>query len=583
MSIDTDTDPIVIIGAGPTGTALAVDLALRDTPSVLIERYEEPQQIPKGQNLTQRTGEHFKFWGITNEIRKATLIPPEYGNEGMVAYGTLLSDHHYDWFKRATVREYYAADNERLPQFETERILRERASQFDCIKMHKGWSYLTHRDSDNELTVELKQTSGIEKKEITASFLVGYDGARSSVRETASITQSSSDTQRRMALLVFHSPQLHEILESRYPGKTIFNALNPAHQGYWQFLGRVDLNANWFFHAPVPNDALLEEYDYRNLLYTAVGTEFSFTLNHNAFWDLRFTHADSYRNGRTFIAGDAAHSHPPYGGYGVNTGFEDARNLSWKLAAFHHGWGTEALLDSYTAERHPVFASTRDDFILGMINNDAKFLSEYSPDIDKQAFTQAWQQRATKGQREVAGFVPHYIGSPLVHSDILTDVGSTVPGAKAIHSHTPVAGSHLSPQCFGKTRIDFDKLSRDFTLLLPNSDKAIASRFQEAAKTLGIPLKCISKDESSEPSNTSAADINSSQEATSSDSILDEPELNEPELDEPKIDEPKTDEPWILVRPDHFIGWVGQPEDRERLLCSDGAARVLALCAAKNT
>ena len=73
------------------------------------------------------------------------------------------------------------------------------------------------------------------------------------------------------------------------------------------------------------------------------------------FWSLRFAVADSYRNGRLFVAGDAAHSHPPYGGYGVNTGFEDARNLGWKLAAELQGWGGEALLESYSAERQPVF------------------------------------------------------------------------------------------------------------------------------------------------------------------------------------------------------------------------------------
>jgi len=552
MSVDTDIDPIVIIGAGPTGTALALDLALRDTPSVLVERYEKLQHIPKGQNLTQRTGEHFKSWGITSEIRQATLIPPEYGNEGMVAYGTLLSEYHYDWFKRATVREFYAADNERLPQFETERILRERASEFDYIKMYKGWTYLSHQESANGVQVTLKRTHGEEIKEITASYIVGCDGARSSVREATSITQSSSDTQRRMALLVFHSPSLHNMLEARYPGKTIFNVLSPEHQGYWQFFGRVDLNANWFFHAPVPNDALIDEFDYEHLLHSAVGAEFDFTLNHKAFWDLRFTHADVYRSGRTFIAGDAAHSHPPYGGYGVNTGFEDARNLSWKLAAQLHGWGTEALLDSYTSERHPVFASTRDDFILAMINSDAKFLSRYSPGTDKQAFTQAWQARATGGQREVAGFVPHYIGSPIVHSYGADKDQPQTPGAKALHLHRPVAGAHLSPRLFANAEVDFDELSNNFTLLLPAELEAIRTKFQEAADAAGIALKCLSKIEFSNPSLVDIKDSNSVIESC------------------------------VLVRPDHFIGWVEQKNDRDFILNSNGAHQILAHCIAKD-
>ena len=150
--------PVIIIGAGPTGTALAIDLALHGTSSILVERHHKPQQVPKGQNLTQRTGEHLRYWGVTDQIAAATLIPREYGNEGLVAYGNLLSEYHYDWFKRGTVREFYAADNERLPQFETERILRERASTFDCITTHYGWSYSDCSQNDEGVTVSIKET-----------------------------------------------------------------------------------------------------------------------------------------------------------------------------------------------------------------------------------------------------------------------------------------------------------------------------------------------------------------------------------------------------------------------------------------
>lgn len=94
MTANTQADtlhPAIIIGAGPTGAGLAIDLALRGVPSVLVERHTKPQQTPKGQNLTQRTGEHFRAWGISNAIRQATQIPPDYGNEGLVACGSLLS------------------------------------------------------------------------------------------------------------------------------------------------------------------------------------------------------------------------------------------------------------------------------------------------------------------------------------------------------------------------------------------------------------------------------------------------------------------------------------------------------------
>tara|TARA_B100000676_G_scaffold294559_1_gene332645 strand:+ start:685 stop:1002 length:318 start_codon:yes stop_codon:yes gene_type:complete len=103
--------------------------------------------------------------------------------------------------------------------------------------------------------------------------------------------------------------------------------------------------------------------------------------------------ADRYGDGRLFIAGDAAHSHPPYGGYGVNTGFEDIVNLGWKLRAMLAGFGGEALLETYTEERHPVFASTRDHFIARMIADDADFVARFDPTRNRAEFEAAWRAR----------------------------------------------------------------------------------------------------------------------------------------------------------------------------------------------
>ena len=163
-------------------------------------------------------------------------------------------------------------------------------------------------------------------------------------------------------------------------GAGCLDLLQAPLQGYWKFFGRVDLGNTWFFHAPVPPGTTADNFDFRAYLHEAVGAEFDVEFEHIGFWDLRFAMADAYRAGRMFIAGDAAHSHPPYGGYGVNAGLEDARNLGWKLAAVLQGWGGEALLDTYDAERRPVFKSTIDDFIAKSIANDRAFLASFSPE-----------------------------------------------------------------------------------------------------------------------------------------------------------------------------------------------------------
>lgn len=485
---------VTIIGAGPVGLGLAIELAQRGTSVILVEKYAQPQRVPKGQNLTQRSGEHFLAWGVSAAIRAATPIPPEYGNEGLVAYGSLLSGYHYDWFKRASVREYYAADNERLPQYETEKVLRNRVAELDNIKLLNGWIFDSFLEENHQIATTIKETSGDSTRLLHSSYLVGCDGARSSVREASGITQTVDQHGRRMALLVFNSKELNELLEKPFPGKTIFNAIHPDLEGYWQFLGRVDLENNWFFHAPVPDNADIDTYDFTALLHQAVGAEFPVTFDYIGFWDLRFTHANTYQAGRVFIAGDAAHSHPPYGGYGVNTGLEDARNLGWKMSAVLHQQQNPKLLDSYTQERHPVFASTRDDFIAKMINNDASFVATYHPDVNKAGFDEAWKKRATGGQAEVQGYVPHYSGSPIVYDNSNPTSKKETPlkpGAAGKHSHKAEAGIHLSPQVLSDGTDIYNLLSKHFTLILIDSTEATHQQFKQAAKDVRLKVSIV--------------------------------------------------------------------------------------------
>ena len=157
-----------------------------------------------------------------------------------------------------------------------------------------------------------------------------------------------------MVLAVFRSRELHERLK-RFPPRSTYRVMHPDLRGYWQFFGRVDVGEEFFFHAPVPADTTKDNYDFHGLLQRAAGFEFACEFDYVGFWDLRIAVADSYQVGRVFIAGDAAHSHPPYGGYGLNSGLDDVANLGWKLAAKLEGWGSDALLRSYTRGTAPGF------------------------------------------------------------------------------------------------------------------------------------------------------------------------------------------------------------------------------------
>ncbi|MCB1462249.1 MAG: FAD-dependent monooxygenase [Nitratireductor sp.] len=473
---------VIINGGGPVGMGLAIELGQRGIRTCVVERHGVPQKIPKGQNLTQRTGEHMRAWGCAEGMAAAHPLPPDAGIGGQTLYKTLLSDHAHEWFNRGSVGAYYWGRNQRIPQYKTETVLRARAATIAEVTIEYGWSgEALEQDGDG---VELTIGDGQNRRKLRGRYLVGADGARSAVREAAGITQTRTEHDRLMALLVFNSTELHELLQ-RYPGKAIYKVLHPDLEGYWLFFGRVDHGTSWFFHAPVPPGTTKENFDFKAMLHRAVGQPFNLEFEHIGLWELRVAIADHYRAGRVFIAGDAAHSHPPYGGYGVNTGFEDARNLGWKLAAVLAGWGGEGLLDSYEAERRPVFASTAKDFIERYIEKDRQMLAEFSPEKDMKAFLAAWGERA-KDTWDVEAFEPNYEGSPIVDP-----VEGATPSAIGSHLHDARAGHHLSPQNLADGTPVFEALGPDFTLLA--ADPRSASVFEAAARKLGLPLKTVAE------------------------------------------------------------------------------------------
>ena len=477
------TTPVVIVGGGPVGLGLAIDLAQHGVESTVVEKSAAPPPIPKGQNLTQRTMEHFRRWGVESAIRAARELPAELPIAGVTAYGNLLSGYTHAWHRRELVRDYYAAANERLPQYETERVLRTRAGSDSRITLRIGWRATEVQQDDDGVRVVIDANGKTEA--ITGTYLVGCDGSRSLIRELCGIEQQKWGRDKRMALVLFRSPRLDRILDE-FANYSYFNVLTRELEGYWKFFGRVDTDSRFFFHAPVPDDAAHESVDFGALLDETIGAEIEAQVSYVGFWDLRFAAATDFRAGRAFVAGDAAHSHPPYGGYGINIGLEDARNLGWKLAGDLHGWGGPALLDSYTAERRPVFWSTATEFIGRYIDEDSRFLTRYDPAADIREFAAAWRRRAAAAETDVQAYEPHYEGSPLIDGASAAECG-----AMGKHEYAASAGHHLAPQTLSNGDCISDVLGRTFTLL------AFAARQQEIATVeasfaaLEVPLTVL--------------------------------------------------------------------------------------------
>ena len=476
---------VIIAGGGPTGVALAIELGRRGISCALIERRVGMHNVPKGQNLTARTLEHFHSWGIVDELRAQRIMPPEVGNNGVVAYKQLTSGYWFATKGREIVAPFYFQALERLPQYLLENVLRAKMASLPLGESRFGWMVETIEQDGSGVRVSVAEVGGKGREVLEADYVVGCDGGRSTIRELVGITRGGTDYDQTMALVVFRSRQFHEGL-ARFPVRSTYRVMHPALNGYWQFFGRIDVGEGFFFHSPVPNGTRTDNFDFHGLIQRVAGFEFAAEFDHVGFWDLRVAVADSYQVGRVLIAGDAAHSHPPYGGYGVNNGLEDAVNLGWKLAARLQGWGSDALLASYGEERRAIFREVADDFIAARIAHEAKFLATYDPDKDKAAFEHAWHDIENDVGNRVQSYEPNYAGSPVVHGP---------PGGRSsahgLHSFAARAGHHLAPQPLSEGRNVFEALGTGFTLLAFDADSAAVTAFESAARALQVPFTVV--------------------------------------------------------------------------------------------
>jgi 2-polyprenyl-6-methoxyphenol hydroxylase-like FAD-dependent oxidoreductase len=482
---------VVIVGGGPVGVALAVELGQRGVTCALVERHVVPQRIPKGQSLSNRTLEHFVSWRCMDELRAARLLPPGYPIGGVTAYGNLMSEFYFlqrDPPTRTPDRSFYFQANERLPQYLTEEVLRRRIAELPSVSTFFGWTATAFEHDDQGVRVTIaREGEATDQQVLEAEYLVGCDGARSLVRETLGIASQGANFEQKMVLAVFRSKELHQGLE-RFPERTTYRVLEPELHGYWQFFGRVDVGEGWFFHAPVPNDTTPESYDFLGLLQKAAGFSFAAEFDHVGFWDLRILVADHYQEGRVFIAGDACHSHPPYGGFGLNSGLEDVRNLGWKLGAVLQGWGGQRLLDSYTEERQPIFVETGEAIAAGIQRDDA-FMQRYSPAKDRAEFERAWQEHGASGGARPQSYEPHYEGSSIVCGP---------PGAicsiRGSHTFEARPGHHLAPIPLSSGKNVFEAPGAGLTLLALDAPAGAVSGFEDAARQLRVPLTVVRDD-----------------------------------------------------------------------------------------
>jgi 2-polyprenyl-6-methoxyphenol hydroxylase-like FAD-dependent oxidoreductase len=517
--------PVLIAGGGPVGLTLALTLAQQGVAAVLVERNPSTTTHPKMDITNGRSMELFRHLGVADDLRKVA-VPEDHPFD--VSWVTKLDGWELARFRypavaqrRALIRGCNDGTMTLEPAMRVSQVLLEpalkniletRAAQID---VRYGWELDTFRQDADGVDAVIRSSSTGQTRTIRAQFLAGCDGAGSVVRRGLGIELDDIHLHRlaarelglrrlvpatvraylndretpmdgRVYLIHFTSPE-RETLER------LGRAWHIQSPEGWTLISQNDRDT-WTLHTLLGAGVDAEAIDPKQFLFARLGIEFDCDIIVANAWRPRLSLADSYGNGRVWLAGDSAHQVVPAGGYGMNTGVGDAVGLGWVLAAILQGWGDRRLLEAYEAERRPVAvrnrtASARHTLVRLSIK------TAYRKTIHSQGWNGERSRRRLGreildlGNLENAAdgieFGYRYDTSPVVcpelhpapadHMDAYTP--STLPGARP-------------PSLFLEDgQAIFDLFGRGFTLL--RFDDIDVADFASAAAECGMPFKIV--------------------------------------------------------------------------------------------
>ena len=343
-----DTIPVLIAGAGPVGLALALELGLRDIECLVVEKRDGKLHVPKMSAVSTRNMELCRRWGIAKEVRHA--VWPS-GKQLDFVYVENLRGRELGRFRNPVygARDPKAVGPEtscHCPQIFFDPILAARVKKQKSVRFAYDTEVLRFGQDADGVTVAIAGLDG-ERREVRAKYLVGCDGASGLVRDALGLKLEGLGVVANSVNIYFRSAELPTLHDKGWA--RIYRLIDE--DGCWSELIPIDGKELWRLSIFDDQRGLSRPGEF---LERAFGGGFPFEIINVSGWERRDFVAEDYRDGRVFIAGDAAHQCSPTGGLGMATGIEDAVNLAWKLGAVLRGWGGPRLLDSYAAERRPV-------------------------------------------------------------------------------------------------------------------------------------------------------------------------------------------------------------------------------------
>jgi 2-polyprenyl-6-methoxyphenol hydroxylase-like FAD-dependent oxidoreductase len=487
---------VLIVGAGPVGLTLAVDLGRRGIRCALIEKKPAPEFLPKMERCNARTMEIFRRMGIAKQVRAAGLrrdLP-------MDVYVALAMNEppllrlQYPSVAEAEAEIAACTDGsmplepyQLISQYTLEPLLKSVAEQLTSVTVRYGCEFLSFTQDAAGVTAAVASLNG-ERSEIRAQYLVGCDGGGSPVRKQLGIRLRGEANILRLYQALYHCPELFD----RIPigpgpgrGRHYHIADNQA-----TFLIMQDSTRHWTLHAVVDRPEEMAAQFER-----ALGIPLHYEMLYVGPWKQNLLLADHYRSARVFLAGDSAHLVIPTGGLGMNTGVGDAIDLSWKLAATLEGWGGPNLLASYEIERRQVGDRNVGASRYASLGR-RMWRSQYRPWIrdstpEGQSARDHLASVADVEQRKTNEMLGAELGYRYVGSPIITDEPGGPEHLFRTYVPTTWAGARLPHVWLEDGRPMQDLIADGYTLLRLGGSSADGSELERAMRARSAPIELV--------------------------------------------------------------------------------------------
>jgi 2-polyprenyl-6-methoxyphenol hydroxylase-like FAD-dependent oxidoreductase len=410
--------PVLIVGGSLVGLTTAALLGHHGVPALVLERHPGTAIHPRAGHFQVRTLEIMRQLGLEQRVRTKSLETYS-ASGGIIAVESLAGREFATYVHDLNegVEGYSPTVRVFINQDVLEPILRERALELGATLRNRNEVVALDEDGDG-VTVTVRDLDGGTERTIRSRYVVAADGNRSPTRERLGIRMEGYGELSRSITIYFRG-DCSELIRDRNQG--VFYVGNPQLRGFFRldrnggtgFLVVNTVGADVTRPEAIDVQSGLTEERVQELLHAALGADIPMEVLDVANWRAEANWAERFRQGRVFLAGDAAHVVPPNGGFGGNTGLQDAHNLGWKLAAVIRGEAGPALLDTYDAERRP---------------------------LSQLIVRQAYQRYATRvvperGSDDAPPFVP----------DIQLEIGTVVRSAAVIDDGSDDGCLHLDP------------------------------------------------------------------------------------------------------------------------------------------